>query len=94
MKERDERIEVVSYDEGWPDAYRERLASYGRCWALRRRNFLRTYPDEAARYETMKRTAAQDAPFLLAYSETKAPHIGQLLERAKQWSARRADFEK
>jgi len=51
------------------------------------RDFLRAHPAEAGAYEALKRTAAREAPFLLAYSDRKAPFITQLIERAKQWRA-------
>ncbi len=51
------------------------------------RDFLRAHPAEAAAYDAWKRTAARDAPFLLAYSDRKAPFVGQLIERAKRWRA-------
>ena len=51
------------------------------------RDFLRAHPAEARAYEALKRTAAREAPFLLAYSDRKAPFITQLIERANQWRA-------
>ncbi len=49
------------------------------------RDFLRAHPAEAVAYAGVKRTAAREVPFLLAYSERKASFIGELLVRAARW---------
>ena len=47
------------------------------------RDYLRSHPAAAARYEDAKRAAAETAPMLLAYSNLKAGTIGELLAEAE-----------
>jgi GrpB-like predicted nucleotidyltransferase (UPF0157 family) len=53
------------------------------------RDYLRTHPDEAAKYAAAKRAAlAGGATTLLAYSALKAPALAGLIEKTRVWRPR------
>jgi len=53
------------------------------------RNYLRHHPDEAARYSAIKRSGyASGAHLFSTYSQSKAPFLEALMDRAETWYQR------
>ncbi len=64
-----------------------RSGSWAEQFALLFRDYLRTHPGDAARYETLKRTLAEQyRDDRGAYTEAKVPFTWEIMQRADRWS--------
>jgi GrpB-like predicted nucleotidyltransferase (UPF0157 family) len=70
--------------------YQVHVCTFGSAWErvhLLFRDYLRANPDEAQRYQEMKRhVAAQNRGDRIAYNDAKGPLIVEMLARAEEWA--------
>ncbi len=64
-----------------------RAGSWGEQFALLFRDYMRTHPDEAAQYASLKRDLAERyGDDRHSYTEAKSPFIWSVMQRATAWS--------